>query len=47
MRTDLKWHGYEPTLAVRYIEEAFSLVEEDALACSLLIGAQVILLTPS
>ena len=33
MRSDLKWHGYEPAPAVNTLEEFTQLVQEDAWAC--------------
>ena len=33
MRQDLKWHGYEPNLHVKSIEEFFSVVDQDQYAC--------------
>jgi hypothetical protein len=33
MRSDLKWHGYEPVPEVGTIEEFFEIVEEDAYCC--------------
>ena len=33
MRSDLKWHGYEPLLAVGSIEKFLAAVEKDEYAC--------------
>ncbi|MEH6515382.1 MAG: DUF3024 domain-containing protein [Halioglobus sp.] len=33
MRQDLKWHSYEPAAEVNTLEEALSVVSEDAFAC--------------
>ena len=32
-RQDLKWHGYEPNLNVRTVEEFFEIVDRDEHAC--------------
>ncbi len=32
-RADLKWHPYEPALAVRYFEEFLEIVKADEYAC--------------
>ena len=33
LRRDLKWHGYEPALCVKAIEDFVALVDADANAC--------------
>ena len=33
MRQDLKWHGYEPNMHVKTIEQFFSEVDRDQYAC--------------
>ncbi|MEP4532960.1 MAG: DUF3024 domain-containing protein [Cyclobacteriaceae bacterium] len=33
MRGDLKWHGYEPQLEVKTIDQFLKLVDEDAYGC--------------
>ncbi len=33
MRSDLKWHGYDPEPTVKTIEEFLAIVDEDAYGC--------------
>lgn len=33
MRSDLKWHGYEPDLYVDTLEEVVSIIKDDEYAC--------------
>ena len=32
-RADLKWHSYEPTPTVRYLEDALNAIKDDQYAC--------------
>ena len=33
MKSDLKWHGYEPNLYVDKIDDAISIIKKDELSC--------------
>ncbi|MCQ8884263.1 DUF3024 domain-containing protein [Pseudoalteromonas agarivorans] len=33
MRQDLKWHGYEPNMYVKTIEQVFAVIDHDEYAC--------------